>query len=178
MKTKTYLQLALLIPFMVWVICFVIFVIWSKLAPNGSGFNGSEGPVMIVMLPLLFYVFGIIGWLIPYVVLAVILFIWSFSGKAQTLMKGFALSPLIMAIFVLILVNVLSIGSTDVNQFLANPTSNAADFLGSNAWYGVLTLVWGYICVGIGYAIYKILQRRGVIKEEEVIASMPLHETS
>jgi hypothetical protein len=177
MKTKTYLRLSLLIPFVVWVICVAIFVIWSKLAPEGPGFDGSEGIVMIVMLPLLFYVFGIIGWLIPYVVLAVILLIWSFRSQAQTLMKVLALSPLVMAIFVLILVNVLSIGTGDLNQFLANPTANAGDFLGSNALFAVLTLVWGYLCVAIGYGIYKILQRRGLVSDEEVIVSVPLSET-
>jgi hypothetical protein len=178
MKTKTYLRLSLWTPFLVWVICTVIFAIWSRVAPDGPGSDGSEGPVMIILLPLLFYVFGIIGWLIPYLLLSMILLIWSFRSQAQTLMKVFALSPLVMAMFVLILVNVLSIGSTDMSQFLTDPTSNAADFLGSNALFTILTLVWGYVCVGIGYAIYKILQKRGVIKDEEMVASTPLNEPS
>lgn len=176
MKTKTYLRLSLSIPFLVWGFCLAIFLIWSKLLPDGSGFNGPEGPVMIILLPLLFYVFGIIGWLIPYLVLAVILFFWSFRSKAETLMKIFALSPWVMALFVLILTNVLSIGNAGWSEFSSNPTTNALLFLGSNVLYAVLTLFWGYICVGIGYGSYKLLLRRGFIQAEQGIASMPLNE--
>lgn len=178
MKTKTYLRLALLIPFLVWVICAAIFAIWSKLLPDGPGFNGSEGPVMIVLLPLLFYVFGIIGWLIPYLLLAVILFIWSFRSPAQSLMKIFAWSPVAMALFVLVFVNILSGGNASLTEFLANPTTNARDFLGSAALYAGLTLFWGYVCVGIAYGIYKILKQREFIKDEELIPSAPLNQVS
>src|SRR5512138_1779604 len=178
MKTKTYLRLSLLIPFFVWVICVVIFAIWSKLAPDGPGFNGSEGLVMIVLFPLMFYVFGIIGWFIPYIILSVILVVWSFRTKAQTLIKVFALSPAIMALIVLIFVNALSLGDANVNQFLSDPGGNARNFFGTNVWYAAITLFWGYLCVGTGYGIYKILQRQGLIKEEQVIPSMPLNEAT
>jgi hypothetical protein len=178
MKTKSYLRLSLLIPFLVWVICLVIFIVWSKLFPNSPGVDGSEGMINIVLLPLLFYVFGIIGWLLPYLMLALILFLWSFRSRSQVLMKMFALSPLVMTILVLILVNVLSIGNGGWSLFSPNPTTNAPDILGSNALFAVLTLLWGYICVGIGYGIYKILQRQGFIKEEVVITPAPLNQTS
>lgn len=178
MKTKTYLRLSLLTPFLVWIICLLIFIVWSKLAPNGSGFDGSEGILNVVLLPLLFYVFGIIGWLLPYLVLASIFFLWSFRSRSQVLMRALALSPLVMTVLILILVNVLSIGNGSWSLFSSNPTANAQDILGPNALFAVLTLLWGYICLGIGYGIYRILQRRDFIKDEEMVTTAPLREAS
>jgi hypothetical protein len=178
MKTKTYLRLSLLIPFFVWVICLAIFIIWSKLFPNSSGFSESGGIVNVVPMALLFYVFGIIGWLLLYILLALILLIWSFRSQSQVLMKGFTLSPLVMTILVLIIVNALSIGNGGWSQVSSNPTTNASDLLGSNALFAGLTIVWGYICVGIGYGFYKLLQRGGFIKDEEMIATTPLPQAS
>lgn len=178
MKTKAYLRLSLLIPFFVWVICTAIFVTWIKLLPDGPGFNGPEGPLMIILFPLMFYVFGIIGWLIPYLLLSVILFVWSFRNKADTLLRVFAWSPVVMAMFVLVFVNLLSIGTTSLTEFLSNPAATARDFLGSTALYVGLTLLWGYACVGIGYGIYKLLQHRGFMEDEETMVSVPLNETS
>ncbi len=178
MKTKTYLRLSLLIPFLIWVFCLAIFIIWSKLFPNSSGMDGSEGILDIILLPLMFYVFGIIGWLLPYLLLASILFIWSFRSESEVLMKVFALSPLVMTILVLIVVNVLSIGDGGWSLSSPNPTVNASYILGSNALFGLLTLLWGYICVGIGYGIYRILQWQGFMKEEAVITTAPLNQTA
>ncbi len=177
MKTKNYLRLSLLIPFLVWLVCLLIFVAWSSLAPNSLGMDGSEGIAGIVLLPLLFYLFGIIGWLLPYLVLALILFLWSFRSQGQILMKAFSLSPLVMTMLVLILVNALSLDNGGWTPFSSNPTTNMLDVLGSNALFAGLTLVWGYICVGIGYGVYRILQRYGFIKDEEAITTAPLHET-
>jgi len=178
MKTKVYLRLSLLIPFVVWVICLAIFMIWIKLFPNSPRIGGSEGMIDIVLLPLLFYVFGIIGWLLPYLLLALILFFWSFRSQSQVLMKVFALSPLVMTLLILIVVNALSIGDGGWSLLSNNPTENALYILGSNAVFGLLTLLWGYLCVGTGYGFYRLLQRRGFIREEEMIATTPLPQAS
>lgn len=178
MKTKTYLRLSLLIPFFVWVICLSIFIIWSALFPNSTGTDGPEGIVNLVFLPLLFYVIGILGWLLPYLLLALILFGWSFRSRSAVLMKGFALSPLAMTIIILILVNALSIGDGGWSQFSPNPTTTALYGLGFNALFGFLTLFWGYICVAFGYGFYKLLQLGGFIKEEDIITIAPVHETA
>ncbi len=129
MKTKNYLRLSLLIPFLVWLVCLLIFVTWSNLAPNSLGMDGSEGIAGIALLPLLFYLFGIIGWLLPYLLLALILFLWSFRGQSHILMKAFALSPLVMTVFILIFVNALSLGDGGRNLFSSNPTGNVLDIL-------------------------------------------------
>ena len=177
MKTKIYLRLSLLIPFFVWMICLAIFIIWSKLFPNSSGFSESGGIVNVVPMALLFYVFGIIGWFLPYLLLALILFVWSFRSQSQVLMKILAFSPLVMTVLILIIVNALSIGNGGLSLFSPNPTT-ASDILGSNALFAVLTIIWGYICVGIGYGFYKLLQRGRFIKDEEMITTTPLPQAS
>lgn len=178
MKTKTYLRLSLLIPFFVWVVCLAISIIWSQLFPNSPGMDGPEGISNIVLLPLLFYVIGIIGWLLPYLLLALILFVWSFRSRSQVLMKAFALSPLLMTILIVIIVSALSIGDEGWTSFSSNPTTNALYILGSNVLFGVLSLFWGYVCVGIGYGVYKVLQLQGFVKDEDVIATALLDQTS
>jgi hypothetical protein len=39
--------------------------------------------------------------------------------------------------------------------------------IGINLMMGILSLVYGYLCVGLGFAGYKLLQRFGMIREEE-----------
>jgi hypothetical protein len=132
----------------------------------------------ILLWAMLFYVFGIIGWFLPYLLLAITLLIWSFRGRVQTLMKVFALSPVAMVILIVIFLSVISASTQDWDMFASNPLANTENFFGSTLWFVILTLAWGYICVGIGFGIYKILQQRGLIKDEAIPASMPLPEPS
>jgi len=69
MKPLTYFRLALSFPYILWGICALIFLFVSKLEISGN-WN-------IVLMPLLFYVFGIILWFIPYTALAIGMWIWS-----------------------------------------------------------------------------------------------------
>ena len=174
MKTTTYLRLSLLIPFLVWGIGVLFFIVLSSLEPNAA--EGMESNVILglVFWTVLFYVFGIIGWLLPYVLLSLALLVWSFRSRVQVLMKAFALSPIAKALLIVIFVNITSIGAGNWDMFSDNPTGNLENFFGSNLWFVILTLIWGYICVGIGYGIYKLLQRLGYIKEEVKVESVPL----
>ena len=176
MKTTTYLRLSLLIPILVWGVCLLILIVWGKIAPDGPGLDGSESIVNIVLLPLMFYVFGIVGWFLPYLLLSLILLIWSFRSQAQILMKVFALSPLAMAVFIFAFLTMLSIGKEDWNTFRSSSTMSAENFFGTTLLLVILSLVWGYVCVGIGYGIYKLLQRTRLIRDEAVTSSMPLNE--
>ena len=177
MKTITYLRLSLLIPFLVWGICVLFFIIWS--ASDSGGPVTSESTITgIILWSILFYVFGIIGWFLPYMLLSIVLLIWSFRSRAEVLMKVFALSPILMTVLIVIFLSMISISTQDWDMFSTNPLANAESFFGSPLWFVLLTLVWGYACVGAGFGIYKILQRRGVIKDEVIPASMPLPELS
>jgi hypothetical protein len=177
MRTKTFLRVSLLIPFLVWGICVLFFLIWS--ATDSGGPTANESTILGVMLwAILFYVFGIIGWFLPYLLLSLVLLVWSFRARAEVLMKVFALSPLAMSVLIVIVLSVISAGSQDWDMFQANPLASAENFFGSPLWFVILTLLWGYICVGVGFGIYKILQQRGHIRDEAVRAPVPLAEPS
>lgn len=175
MKTTTYLRLSLLTPFLVWGICVLFFIVWS--ASDSSGPVANESTIAgIILWSILFYVFGIIGWFLPYLLLSLVLLIWSFRSRAEVLMKVFAWSPVAMAILIVIFLSIISMSTQDWDMFLSNPMANPENFFGSPLWFVILTLIWGYICVGIGFGIYKILQRRGFIRDEVITPSVPLNE--
>lgn len=177
MKTTTYLRLSLLIPFLVWGICVLFFIIWSS--SDSSGPVANESTIIGILLwSVLFYVFGIIGWFLPYLLLSIVLLVWSFRSRAEVLMKAFALSPIAMAILVVIFLSIISMSTQDWDMFSSNPLANTENFFGSPLWFVILTLVWGYICVGVGFGIYKILQGRGLIKDDVITTSIPLPEPS
>jgi hypothetical protein len=179
MKLTTYLRLSLLIPFLVWGVCLLFFILLGVLEPAGSEIMGSNIVLGLLFWMILFYVFGIVGWFLPYGLLSLILLILSFRNRAQVLIKVFALSPLFMTILIVILVNLWSIGSENWDMFSYNPSENLENFFGSTLWFALLTLVWGYLCVGIGYELYKFLQRRGLIKDELLTETpTPVHVAS
>jgi hypothetical protein len=166
MKTATYLRLSLLIPFLVWGVCLLFFLLLGAFEPTGSEIMGSNIVLGLVFWTILFYLFGILGWFLPYALLAVVLLIWSFRSQAQVLMKGFAFSPFVMAVLIVLVVNLLSMGSGDWKLFSSTSTERFEDFFGSSLWFVILTLGWGYLCVGIGFGVYKFLERLGFIRDE------------
>lgn len=177
MKTITYLRLSLLTPLLVWGICVLLLILLSALDSSGRAINEST-MTGIIIWSILFYVFGIIGWILPYLLLSIILLVWSFRSRTEVLMKVFALSPVAMATLVVLFLSMISFGSQDWSMFSKNPLSNAENFFGSPLWFVILTLIWGYACVGAGFGIYKILQRRGIIRDETIPTSVPLPEPS
>lgn len=177
MRTITFLRLSLLIPFLVWGICVLFFIVWS--ATDRGGPTANESTILGIMLwAILFYVFGIIGWFLPYLLLSLVLLFWSFRSRAEVLRKVFAWSPVAMAVMIVIFLSIISLSTQDWDMFLSNPVASAENFFASPLWFVILTLVWGYICVGIGLGIYEILQRRGLIKDEVIPASLPVPEPS
>lgn len=176
MKTITYLRLSLLIPLLVWGIGVLFFILWSKFENSGFAASGSTTITGLILWPILFYVFGILGWFLPYLMLSLVLLFWSFISRTEVLMKGFALAPVVMAILILAFLNLLSIGSPDWNILSSSPIGEAHDFFGSDLWFVILTLIWGYICEGVGFGLYKILQQLKFIKDEAITMSTPLNE--
>ena len=169
MKTTIYLRLSLLIPFLVWGICLLLFSVTS-LSPDTGGLAMRS-----VTISILFYLFGIIGWFLPYLVLALILLVLSFLMPARTLIKIFALSPLTMAAFIILFVTIVLRGSPDASTLSPELATDAGAFFGSPAWFGIITLVWGYTCVAIGSGVYKFLQALHVVRETPtpVAAAVP-----
>ena len=173
MKTTTYLRLSLLIPFLVWAVCLLFFIIWSRIDAHGPETNGANIISGLILWSVLFYVFGIIGWFLPYLLLSLTLLVWSFRSRAQVLIRVFALSPVAMTILIVIFMSILSVGSQDWNMFSSNPATDFENFFGSSLWFAIITLLWGYICVAIGFGIYKLLQRVRIIRDGEPIALAP-----
>ena len=175
MKTTSYLRLSLLIPFLVWASCALALFLWSRFEPNGLG-SQSPTAIDVIAMFFLFYVFGILVWFLPYLLVCIILLVWSFKSRAQVLIKVFALAPVGMAFLVLAFVDVLSLIGEDMSTLVSKPRPFFEDLFGSNVLFLILTLLWGYMCVGIGYGTYKILQRLEFIHDDIVPSAMPLIE--
>jgi hypothetical protein len=165
MKTTTYLRLSLLIPFLVWGVSILFFMFLSLLNPTGSALMDFNSVFTLIIWAILFYAFGIIVWIFPYFLVSLVLLIWSFRSRAQALIKVFALSPLVMAILVMIIVNLLLPGGENQDISSYAQTGNLEGFFASNLWFVFLALGWGYICVGVGWGFYKLLQMLGMIRD-------------
>jgi hypothetical protein len=152
MKPRTYFRLALLFPYILWGICaLVVFLVTSQ----------ETSPAMdIVLMPLMFYVFGIILWLVPYTVLAVGMWIWSRSKSTTALYRLALIAPVLL--FVLMLIEVVL-----VSLPIDSMTELTEELLGQSALVGGFSLVFGYLCVGIALGVYKFLQARNFIAAEE-----------
>lgn len=160
MKTNTYLRFSLLIPFVIWGICLLVIIVLD--APSLDQFTSElpEGISVGVAVFFTGYVLGIIFWILPYMLLGLILFFSTFISRAQVALKLFALSPLAMTLLTLATVIIMDSGSSG---------SIGQDFSGLALLVIALVLSWGYISVGIGYGIYRLLQHRGIIRDEAPI---------
>lgn len=164
MKTTTYLRFSLLIPFAVWGVCLLVIMATSAISMDQFVPEMPENISMGVAVFFSSYVIGIIFWIFPYILLASILFFSTFISQARTALKLFALSPLAMTLLTLATVIIISLSSSGTTD---QGFSNFILFVVG------LVMIWGYICVGIGYGIYRLLQRRGRIRDEEIVQSRP-----
>lgn len=169
MKTNTYLRWSLLIPFLVWGVSLLIFMIAGIFSTVAFPVGESLFAVDIALMFLTFYVFGIIVWIFPYILLALTLFLWSFIGKARTALKVFAISPLAMTPLTVATLTILILGTSGESNISSSPGIFNQDLLliiGISLLGAAFALIWGYICVGIGYGIYRFLQKRQLIRDE------------
>ena len=175
MKTKTYARLALLIPLLLWVILLLVELLINTVIPADLRSNGPETFFGLLEIGILFYVIGIVLWFLPYLALAIAMLLISFKIPLKTLQYLFILSPFAMAILAMMEATLVSLAA---GGFALTSADLASDFktdiginllmgIGINLMMGILALVWGYICVGLGLGGYKLLQRLGIIKEEE-----------
>jgi len=184
MRTMTYARLSLLIPFVIWVI-FVLLLLLMSAMPESMNIDESMnmGDSVTfgdaILMFLLFYVLGIFFWLFPYILLALILFLFSYITNVKTILRLLVLSPIAMALLTVAVIVILGMGGSD-------PMTN---YLSSGElerdWYifilivAGLAVLWGYLCVGIGYGTYTVLQYLGAIKDELTISSLsPVQEAT
>ncbi len=186
MKTRTYARLSLLIPLLLWVILLLVGMLINFAIPADLRPNGPDTFLGLVEIAILFYLIGILLWFLPYLVLSIAMLVISYKVRLETLQYIFLLSPFAMAILAMMEATLVSLPSggyappsTDLtSSFTTGIGMNLLMGIGINLMMGILALVYGYICVGIGFAGYKLLQRFGKIREEEKINTEMLNANS
>jgi hypothetical protein len=158
MKPKKFFGLALLFPYLLWGVCALVFFLLSSKELSDT-WN-------IVLMPIAFYTFGIILWLIPYTILAGSMWIWSRNKSTTTLYKVAMFAPILF--FALMFIEVV---------LVSLPTQNAAeltkDLPGQMGALGGFSLFFGYLCVGVAMGLFKFLKSKNFIQEETVINIEP-----
>ena len=163
MNTKTYARLSLLIPLLVWVLCLSLLILASAFLPDDLISGEPATPLAVAGMLIIFYVLGILFWFIPYLLVSIVLLILSFRSRVVVLKHAYALSPVAMAILIMIVVAISLSTSSDGTLRLSELASTYRDTLGASGLFGIITLICGYICVGLGFGIYKLLQYLGIV---------------
>jgi hypothetical protein len=181
MKNRTFARLSLLIPPGIWVISLLLLIAGFAFFPDFLTSSETPAPVGAVELLILFYVIGIVYWILPYLVLSLTLLLISFIVTEKVLKVAYLFSPILMTSMIMTVVVVTTIipvvGSLLIDYF----PSTFQDSGLTDALYvivvlyaileliAIVALIWGYICLGLGFVAYKLLQQFGMIKVEEKI---------
>jgi len=150
MKPRTFFGFALLIPYILWGICALIFFLISS--------HEIPEAWSLALMPITFYTFGILLWFVPYTVLAVGMWIWGRNRSTTTLSKLALLAPVLFFVFMLVEAVLVSLPADSAIE-LAQSTFRMLLLLGG------FSLVFGYLCVGIGLGVYKFLLSKNIIIE-------------
>jgi hypothetical protein len=153
MKPKNFLRLTLLVPYILWGICLLIFYLTSQI---------TSAVWDIMLMPVRVYTFGIILWFIPYTLLALGLLIWSRNKSTKAIYRIYSISPFLLLIFMILESIVVSMNTGEMVDGMKST-------LATSLFLGGLSLVFGYICVGIAAGLYKLLRTKNFIKEETMI---------
>lgn len=151
MKPQTFFRLALLSPYVLWVLLTLVSLIFSSVE--------SSEAWDLALMPVTFYVIGIILWFVPYTVLAIGLWIWSRNKTVKTLYRLALTAPLLFFVFMLIELALVSLPVDSITEL-------TGELPGQAALLGGFSLVFGYLCVGVVLGIFKFLQARKLIVEE------------
>jgi len=169
MKPKTLFRLSLLFPYILWGICALIVYLMSNITLKEDLFANASNIWNILLMPIMFYAFGVLFWFIPYTLLAVGLWIWSRHKSTTDLYKASIRSPFFLLILMVLEAVMLSMGSGEIGTTLKN-------ILEESLLLGGSSLVFGYMCVGVAMGVYKLLRSKNLIIKEETkisIESLP-----
>lgn len=151
MKPRNYFGAALLFPYILWCVCASILFLLSSL-------DESEA-LNFVLMPIAFYVLGVILWFLPYTVIAIGLWLWSRNKPTKFLWRAATLAPFFLFILTAIEAMIISLPADSATEFLEEAISQMV-------FLGVFSLLFGYLCVGIAAGVYKILQSRKLVVDE------------
>jgi hypothetical protein len=152
MKTQTFFRLALLLPYALWGVSMLVVLLLSG-RDNSEAWN-------FVLAPFAFYALGIILWFIPYTILAIGMWILSKNRSTSTLFKMAVSAPLLFFVLILIEVVLVTLPAESLTIFMQ-------ELLSQSVFLGILSMVYGYLSVGIALGVFKILQSRNLIAQEE-----------
>jgi len=180
MKTRTYVRLALLIPLVIWVILLPPEILINLVMPADLQSSGPDTFFGLIEIVFAFYVIGILFWFLPYLILSIVVLFASFRSRLEVLKYLLFLSPFAMALLIMTELAIISVATWG---FSTTSAGFQEDIIISTAFFllvgvlglGILALVWGYLCVGLGFGGYKILQRFGKIKDEEMTKVEIIH---
>jgi hypothetical protein len=153
MKPKNFLRLTLLVPYILWGICLLIFYLTRQI---------TSAVWDILLMPVRIYTFGIILWFIPYTLLALGLLIWSRNKSTKAIYRIYSISPFLLLIFMILESIVVSMNTGEMVDGMKSTLATSLSL-------GGLSLIFGYVCVGIAIGLYKLLQTKNFIKEETMI---------
>jgi hypothetical protein len=151
MKPRTYFGLALLFPYVLWIV--------SALATFALSPLETSTFWDMVFMPVFFYTLGILLWFFPYTILALGLWLWSRGRSTATLLKAGLAAPLLLSVLLLVEVVLVSLPVDSLAEL-------TDELVAQSALLGGFGLVFGYLCVGIALWVFKIMQARKLIVEE------------
>jgi hypothetical protein len=152
MKPQTYFRLALLSPYALWGICALALFLLQSILETPEAWN-------IALMPITFYVIGILLWFIPYTLLAVGLWIWSRSRSTPALYRMALIAPILLLVLMLAEIVLVSLPVDSMAEL-------TEELIGQSALVGGFSLVFGYLCVGVALGVFKVLQARKLIAKE------------
>lgn len=151
MKPRTYFGLALLFPYILWILCALVVFLFSSLETSTA--------VDTALMPVFFYAFGILLWFIPYTILAAGMWIWSRNKSTRVLYKLAMIAPILLFALMLIEAVLVSLPAESMAELTKG-------LLGQSALLGGFSLVFGYLCVGVALGVFKFLRAKNLIAEE------------
>jgi hypothetical protein len=157
-KPQNLLRLMLLLPYFVWTLALLfaslVYGPNSNTQPSNAFLDALAGFAS-------FFTIAIIGWGIPYTILAIGLFLWSINKPAPVIYKAFLFSPILLSILTVVEVALITFSSPQV------PSLADLQNFSSYILLAVLpTLILGYALVGVGVGINKVMSRLNLIRTE------------
>ena len=158
MKPLTYFRFALFIPYILWGISLLVILPISM-----SNVEISEA-WNLILTPVAFFAIGVILWFFPYTILAIGLWVWSKNRSTAELRNMALISPLLFFLLLSLEAAMVNLPAESIMEFTKN-------LLQQSLLLGVVSLVFGYLCVGIALGTFKFLQAKRLIAEEELSLS-------
>jgi hypothetical protein len=153
MKPQTFFRLALLVPYILWGIGLLVML------PLSAMENELSETWNFILMPIAFYTIGIILWFLPYTILAIGLGIWAKNKSINSLRNTALAAPFLFFVLMSIEIIIVNLPATTITEFLSAIAEQSLAF-------GVFSLLYGYVCVGIAFGIFKLLQHKNLIAIE------------